>query len=216
MTDLLLYIGNKNYSSWSMRAWVALKAAGVPFREELIPFDFEAGNPNIKAVSNSGKVPCLKDGQLEVWESLAIIEYVAELFPDAEIWPRKVTERAYARAVSTEMATGFSALRSACPMNLRRAPETLSVGQEVLADIARIEAIWTMCLEASSGPYLFGDFSAADAMYAPVVFRISTYGLPVKGRSKAYMEAVMAHPAVKTWVEEGVQEPWSVAGAELP
>ncbi|MFD1694099.1 glutathione S-transferase family protein [Roseibium aestuarii] len=216
MSDLVLHVGNKNYSSWSMRPWVALTAAGIPFREVLLRFDFPAGNPEIRAVSPSGKVPLLRDGELDVWESLAIIEYAADLFPDAGLWPEGRRERAVARAISSEMATGFAALRGACPMNLRLEPMTLAVQPAVLANVARIETLWADCLASSGGPYLFGAFCAADAMYAPVVSRFHTYGLPVSDTSRAYMQAVMAHPAVVEWVDAGRAEPWIVAEDELP
>lgn len=210
MAQLKLYVGNKNYSSWSLRPWLALKAAGVDFEDEVIPFDFPAGNPSIKAVSETGRVPLLVHDDFKVWESLAIIDYVADLFPDKRLWPEHIRDRALARAYSLEMATGFRALRNACPMNLRRPRKAMAVGEDVLADVARIEKIWSDALARSGGPFLFGDFSAVDAMFAPVVNRFDAYMLTEKPQSRAYMQAVVDHPAFREWAAAAALETWIV------
>jgi glutathione S-transferase len=210
MSDLILYIGNKNYSSWSLRPWIAMEAAGVPFTDHVIPFDFPAGNPKFKPISPTGRVPVLHHGDVRVWESLAIIEYVAELFPDAGIWPRDAGARAEARAISMEMLSGFRALRNACPMNIRREPRAIALPEGVMGDVARIETIWTQMLARSGGPFLFGAFSAADAMYAPVVNRLETYRLTQDDAVLGYIARVKAHPAWQTWQTAALAEPWIV------
>lgn len=210
MAQLKLYVGNKNYSSWSLRPWLALKAAGVDFEDEVIPFDFPAGNPSIKAVSETGRVPLLAHDDFKLWESLAIIDYVADLFPDKRLWPEDIRDRALARAYSLEMATGFRALRNACPMNLRRPRKAMAVSEDVLADVARIEKIWSDALVRSGGPFLFGDFSAVDAMFAPVVNRFDVYMLTEKPQLRAYMQAVVDHPAFREWAAAAALETWIV------
>ncbi|MFC6446860.1 glutathione S-transferase family protein [Shinella zoogloeoides] len=215
MSELILYLGNKNYSSWSFRPWIAMEAAGVPFTDRVIPFDFPAGNPEIRKVSPSGKVPLLHHGDVRVWESLAIIEYVAELFPDAGIWPKDRAARAEARAISMEMLAGFHALRSACPMNIRRKPGAIDLPTGVMADVARIETIWKDALARSGGPFLFGDFSAADAMYAPVVNRLEIYCLTKDEAVLAYVERMKAHPAWRKWQAAALAEPWIVPEDEV-
>jgi glutathione S-transferase len=214
MTELTLYIANKNYSSWSFRPWIAMTAAGVPFREVLVPFDYPAGNPRLKPLSPTGRVPVLHHGDFRVWESLSIIEYVAELFPDKGIWPKGTADRAVARSISMEMLSGFRALRSACPMNIRRPKRRLELSDDVKAgvdsDVARISAIWTELLARSGGPFLFGDFCAADAMFAPVVNRFETYELVTDAAVLDYMAAVKAHPAWISWETAALAEPWIV------
>lgn len=210
MSDLILYVGNKNYSSWSFRPWIALEAAGVPFTDKVIPFDFPAGNPEIRKVSPTGKVPMLYHGAVRVWESLAIIEYVAELFPDKGIWPGDAAARAEARAISMEILSGFHALRNACPMNLRRKPGAVDLSDGVRKDVARIETIWKTALNRSGGPFLFGAFSAADAMYAPVVNRFEAYCLTTDETVLAYMARMKAHPAWQKWQAAALAEPWIV------
>jgi len=210
MSDLTLYVGNKNYSSWSFRPWIAMEAAGVPFKDVVIPFDFAAGNPEFRKLSPTGRVPVLHHGEVRVWESLAIIEYVAELFPEAGIWPKDRAARAEARAISMEMLSGFRALRGACPMNIRRAPGEIDLPEGVSDDVARIEAIWKAALARSGGPFLFGAFSAADAMYAPVVNRFKIYRLTKDEAVLAYMARVKAHPAWQKWQAAALAEPWIV------
>lgn len=210
MTELILYIANKNYSSWSFRPWIALTAAGIPFREELIPFGPGATHPRFRELSPTGKVPVLHHGQVRVWESLAIIEYVAELYPDAGLWPANRESRSLARSISMEMLAGFRALRSACPMNLRRPIKAIELPQGVTGDVARIEAIWREMRERFGGPFLFGAFSAADAMFAPVVNRFATYDLVRDADTIAYMDAMRAHPAWRAWETSALAEPWIV------
>lgn len=191
-----------------------MRARGIPFEEEVVPFDFEAGNPAFAAFSPSMKVPVLVDSDLTVWESLAIMEYAAEKFPDAGMWPQDMTKRALARAVSNEMHGGFSALRGACPMNLRREVRAIEVDDAVRKDVSRIEAIWSECLERSGGPFLFGEFCNADAMYAPVVNRLEKYALSQAPAVLRYSEAMKSHPAWLEWEKAGVAEPWTVAEDE--
>ena len=210
MEKLVLYIGNRNYSSWSMRAWMALEGSGIPFEDVLIPFDFAAGNPEIKAISPTGLVPFLRHGSLNIWETLSIIEYAAELFPDAGVWPKDREARSLARSISAEMHAGFRALRGACPMNMRRAPDKIDLPDGVAPDVARIEAIWRDCLAKSGGPFLFGAFSAADAMFAPVVSRFETYALDVSQQTQDYMATMMAHPYWVKWRDMALAEPWVV------
>jgi glutathione S-transferase len=215
MADLHLFIGNKNYSSWSLRPWIALTVKDISFEEHLVPFDFGNGNRAFADFSPSGKVPVLRDGDLVVWESLAILEYLADRFPEAGLWPEQRGQRAVARAISAEMHSGFQALRSACPMNMRRIPAALPVGPAVKADVARIEAIWTDALETSGGPFLFGSFTNADAMFAPVVNRFRIYELARRHETRDYMDRVQALPAWRSWEEAGRAEPWIVPEDEV-
>lgn len=210
MEKLTLYIGNKNYSSWSLRPWLALEAAGILFEEVLIPFDFPADNPRFKEISPTGRVPVLHHGDLRVWESLAIIEYAAELFPNSGLWPRAAKERSMARSVSMEMLSGFRALRNACPMNIRRPKGKIAVDDGVEADVTRIETIWRTMRERSGGPFLFGAFSGADAMFAPVVNRLEVYDLVDAADTLDYMAAVKGLPAWQKWEEAARAEPWIV------
>ena len=212
---LKLYIGNKNYSSWSMRPWVLLTQAGIPFEEVMARFDSFAPDSGFKKiidpVSPVGKVPALVDGDLAVWDTLAIAEYLAEKFPDKQLWPADVKARARARSICAEMHSGFAALRSACPMNIEASlPE---IGQlawrdkpAVRADVARLVAMWSELLAQHGGPMLFGTFSVADAYFAPVVMRLKTYALPVPEAIAAYMARVCALPGVKAWVEGALAE----------
>jgi glutathione S-transferase len=210
MDKLTLYIGNKNYSSWSFRPWIAMTAADIPFEEVLIPFDFAAGNPRFKEISPTSRVPVLHHGDVRVWESLAIIEYVAELLPGNGIWPAVPADRAVARAISMEMLSGFRALRGACPMNLRRPKRAIELPIGVMDDVARIETIWRELRQKSGGPFLFGSFTAADAMFAPVVNRFDVYDLVRDDETLAYMTAMKAHPAWVKWQEAALQETWIV------
>ena len=210
-----LYIGNKNYSSWSMRPWVLMRQFGLPFDEVMVRFDsFDPGSQfkrSVGAVSPTGKVPVLVDEGFIVWDTLAIAEYLAERFPEQALWPRDRLQRARARSLCAEMHSGFGALRNHCPMNIEASlPE---VGQQVLAsqpavvaDLARVQALWGEALAASGGPFLFGEFSIADAYYAPVVARLRCYGLPVNAACQAYMDQVWAAPGVAAWVAEALAE----------
>ncbi|MSO69789.1 MAG: glutathione S-transferase family protein [Alphaproteobacteria bacterium] len=203
MARLVLVIANKAYSSWSMRGWLALKATGEPFDEVVIPLDRPDTRERILRYSPSAKVPVLVDGDVRVWESLAIGEYLAEKFPAARLWPEEIKARALARAVSAEMHAGFMPLRRTMPMNCRVTYEARPIKDpELAADIARIEALWADCRTrfGSGGPYLFGRYTLADAMFAPVVNRFTTYQVPVSAVTAAYMKAIHAHPHVAEWV----------------
>jgi len=212
---LKLYIGNKNYSSWSMRPWVLLTQAGIPFEEVMARFDSFAPDSGFKKVigpvSPVGKVPALVDGDLVVWDTLAIAEYLAEKFPDKQLWPADVKARARARSICAEMHSGFTALRSACPMNIEA--HLPDIGQlawrdkpAVRADVARLVAMWSELLAQHGGPMLLGAFSVADAYFAPVVMRLKTYALPVPGDIAAYMLRVCALPGVQAWVQGALAE----------
>lgn len=212
---LKLYIGNKNYSSWSMRPWVLMTQAGIPFEEVKLRFDGFAPDSQFKrqigAVNPAGKVPLLLDGTLAVWDSLAIAEYLAEAYPELTLWPRGAPERARARSVCAEMHSGFGALRSACGMNIEaRLPEVGAIlwrdHAGVRADVARIVQIWQSLLAEHGGPMLFGRFGIADAFYAPVVMRLKTFSLPVPDDVAAYMERVCALPGVAAWIEGALAE----------
>ena len=212
---LKLYIGNKNYSSWSMRPWVLMTQAGIPFEEVKLRFDGFAPDSQFKrqigAVNPAGKVPLLLDGTLAVWDSLAIAEYLAEAYPELYLWPRGAPERARARSVCAEMHSGFGALRSACGMNIEaRLPEVGAIlwrdHAGVRADVARIVQIWQSLLAEHGGPMLFGRFGIADAFYAPVVMRLKTFSLPVPDDVAAYMERVCALPGVAAWIEGALAE----------
>ena len=207
--SLTLVIGNKNYSSWSMRPWVALKACNIAFDEVSIPlYTGDADKQRILAFSRSGKVPVLVDGDVTVWDSLAIIEYAAERFPDAQLWPEDRASRAHARSVSAEMHSGFAALRNECGMNLHRPVGAKALSADARADIARIQESWAECREryGKLGPYLFGAFSGADAMYAPVVHRFRTYAIGVSLPVRDYMDTMMALPAFQEWTRAGLAE----------
>ncbi len=211
-----LVIGNKAYSSWSFRPWILMTVLGIPFEEELIPLYREGSAEAIRRLSPGGKVPALIDGGLVVWESLAIIEYLADRFPGRGVWPDDIAARAHARALATEMHAGFQPLRNRCPMNVRRAPKALVLGPEVEANVARIVAAWgeARARFGAGGPFLYGAFSGADAMYAPVVSRFHCYAVPVPPEARAYMDAVMALPAWRAWTEAGQAEPWHLADSD--
>ena len=210
-----LYIGNKNYSSWSMRPWVLMTQAGIAFDEVLLRFDAFTAESRFKRevgkISPAGRVPVLVDDGLAVWDTLAIAEYLAERYPEKSLWPQDAKARARARSLCAEMHAGFGALREHCPMNLEATlPE---VGRRVLAeyagvrdDLERIVHMWTDALAASGGPLLFGSFSIADAYFAPVATRIRTYGLPVPATAAAYVERLFALQAVQAWVRGALAE----------
>ncbi|MFZ1815765.1 MAG: glutathione S-transferase family protein [Rhizobiaceae bacterium] len=209
-----LFISNKNYSSWSFRAWIALAAKNIAFDEELIPFDDSGGNPKFRAFSPTGKVPVLVDGDLTVWESLAILEYLADRFPNHGFWPQDRATRAVARCVATEMHGGFAALRSACPMNMRRPVSAIETGDAVRRDVRRIEELWASCLEKSGGPFLFGEFCNADAMFAPIVSRLERYALSSHPAVLAYTGAMRGLDAWQRWEKAGLAETWIVPADE--
>lgn len=210
-----LAIGNKNYSSWSMRPWVLMRGLGLPFEEVMLRFDFSAGSPFRQAVaqiSPAGKVPVLLlDDGFAVWDTLAITETLADRFPAAGVWPADAHARARARSLCAEMHSCFGALRNHCPMNIEaRLPEVgaqVWAGQDgVRRDVARIEQLWSDALQASGGPFLFGAFGAADAFYAPVAMRLLTYALPMSETARAYVERVRTAPGVAAWIAEALAE----------
>ena len=218
MDDLTLVIGNKNYSSWSLRPWLAMRHAGIPFEERLILLFDENWKESVAKVSPSGRVPALLHGGRTVWETLAILEYVNELFPGAGLWPSDRGARAHARAVASEMHAGFTALRSHMPMNLRRGDlKGKGRGPGVDEDIARICEIWRNCRARwdGDGEFLFGAFGAADAMFAPVVTRLDTYGVDLDGTCADYSRAVLSLPAFVEWREAALLEPWIVVEDEI-
>ena len=205
-----LVIANKNYSSWSMRPWVLMKHFGLPFQETLVLLAQPDTADIIRRYSPSGRVPCLIDGAVTVWDSLAICETLAERFPDKALWPADPVARARARSISAEMHAGFSALRNTMPMNVRArasAERVKQLGTDTHADIARIDAIWSEALAHSNGPFLYGDFSIADAMYVAVVMRFQTYGPSLSAASAAYAERIIALPAVQAWIADARKEP---------
>jgi glutathione S-transferase len=210
---LKLVIANKLYSSWSMRPWLVLRAWHIPFEEIVIPLRTPESKAQVLAHSPSGKVPALVDGDVTIWESLAIIEYLAEAFPAKNIWPQDRAARAHARAISNEMHAGFQALRQACPMNLGARFATPDITDAMQLNIDRIEAVWAEARAkfGSGGPYLYGAFSAADAMYAPVVTRLDTYQLPVSRETRVYMDAVLKHPDAIAWRDGALTESWTIA-----
>jgi glutathione S-transferase len=209
-----LVIGNKNYSSWSMRPWVLMRQLGLAFEEQKLRFDFSANSPfrqAVATVSPAGAVPVLVDGGFSVWDSLAITEYLHEKFPAQGVWPTDAQARARARCIAAEMHAGFGALRSHCPMNIEA--ELSATGAKIWAEqedvrknVARIEAMWADALQNSGGPYLFGAFSAADAMYAPVCMRLRSYGLPISAISRAYVDRMVATAAVAAWMADAHAE----------
>jgi glutathione S-transferase len=206
---LKLVIGNKNYSSWSMRPWLALRANDIAFDEVFIPlYTGDADKKRILGFTRSGKVPALIDGDVTVWDSLAIIEYLAERFPEKRLWPQDRADRAHARSISAEMHSGFAALRNECGMNLHRPVGAIKLSADARANIARIQQIWIECRERfeASGPFLFGAFGAADAMYAPVVHRFRTYAIELEPGARDYMATMMALPAFQEWTRAGLAE----------
>jgi glutathione S-transferase len=210
-----LTIGNKNYSSWSMRPWFAMKVAGIPFEETVISLNAPDFKERLK-LSGTGKVPLLVDGEVRVWESLAILEYLAETMPAAGLWPADAAARAHARAIANEMHAGFLPLRRQCPMNMWRPVKKMELNAEAAANVARIDAMWGDCRArfGAGGPFLFGRFTAAEAMYAPVVSRFHTYAVEVGAASRAYMAVVMALPAWAEWRAAALKEEWVLAEDE--
>jgi glutathione S-transferase len=208
-----LIIANRNYSSWSLRPWLTLKAAGVEFDEVLVPLGTPETEAAIRRWSPSGRVPALCDGDIVVWDSLAICEHVAETHPGTALWPAEPVARAVARSVSAEMHSGFASLRNHMTMNIRASYPGAGRADGVEEDIARITSIWNDCRArfGASGDMLFGNFTIADAFYAPVVSRFRTYGVTPSGAAADYMEAVWALPAMQDWVEKARAEPWKIA-----
>ncbi|KRE04545.1 glutathione S-transferase [Bosea sp. Root670] len=214
-----LLIGNKCYSSWSLRAWLLMRVTGIAFTEQLVLLDEPGFKEAIFAAApgSGGTVPTLIDGEIAVWETLAICEYLHDTQPQAGIWPRDKAARAHARAISSEMHAGFTALRGACPMNLGKRFAARDRGPGVARDVERLTGLWRQARErfGAGGPFLYGAFSAADAMYAPVVTRLDTYGIAVDPVSRDYMQAVLALPAYREWLAAALAEPWIVAQDEV-
>jgi glutathione S-transferase len=206
--SLSLFIGNKAYSSWSLRPWLLMREMAIPFEELVVPLYVEGAREKMLREAPTGKVPVLRDGELAVWDSLAIVEYLAEKFPDKNIWPKAAADRARARSLCAEMHSGFQGLRKNCPTNFRRdrraAP--LEIDQEARADLARLEKIFS----EKQGPFLFGAFCAADAFFAPVVSRLDVYRLPLTGPARAYCDAILALPAFCAWREGAQAEKWII------
>jgi len=212
-----LVVGNKNYSSWSLRGFLAARAAGVAFDEVLVRLSEPGSRAELLRHSPAGKVPVLKHGELAIWDSLAIIEYLAEIRPESGLWPSDVGARAHARAISAEMHSGFSALRAHMPMNLRKSLPGKGRGRDVADDIERIGAIWADCRTAyaEGGPFLFGRFGAADVMYTPVATRFRTYAVELDELCQAYVDAVLARPDFLAWHEAALEEPWAIPEDEI-
>lgn len=210
-----LLIGNKNYSSWSLRAWLVPAHFEIAFDDEALLLDGPGYRDVIEQRSPSGKVPVLIDGEVIIPETTAIIEYLADKFPEKRIWPENMTERAYARAAAAEMHGGFNGLRNAAPMNLRASHPGRVAFEDVAKDLHRLGTLWGGLLEKSGGPYLFGAFTAADAMFAPVATRIRTYDLPVSDVASRYVEAIYALPAFQAWLSDALKEPWIIERDEI-
>lgn len=202
--------GNINYSSWSIRALLMVRHLGLEVEEEIVPLDFPETTARLADISPTRKVPLLIWDDETVWDSLAIIEWLADRFPDKQVWPEDRKARARARAISAEMHSGFPDLRRACPMDIRSRHGRPEMTEALANDIARVDQIWTEALQSSGGPYLFGDWTAADAMYAPVVSRFQTYDLPRSAVSQTYMVAVLSHPLMKQMAAEAEAEPWGI------
>jgi glutathione S-transferase len=215
--SLHLLIGNKNYSSWSFRPWLAMKVAGIAFDETVISLDAAVFKTRVMALGGSGRVPVLSDGDVRVWESLAILEYLAERFPAVGLWPEHPAARAHARAIAAEMHAEFVSLRRHLPMNVARPVKFRALDTGAAKDVTRIDAIWTGCRNkyGAGGPFLFGAFGAADAMFAPVVWRFHTYAVGVSTTALNYMGAVMALPAWTEWRDAALRETWVLAEDEV-
>jgi glutathione S-transferase len=216
MSDYTLVIGNKNYSSWSLRPWLAMRQAGLPFREVRIPLYTPESKAQIRSYSPSGKVPCLVDGALAVWDSLAICEYLAERHPQAKLWPADPYARAVARSISAEMHSGFQNLRSNMSMNCRKRFPGMGRTVEVAGEIERVQRSWGEAREkhGAGGPFLFGAFTIADAMYAPVVLRFRTYAVQLNPVCREYADAVLALPAMQQWLADAEAETEVIAAFE--
>jgi glutathione S-transferase len=221
MADFTLVIGNKNYSSWSLRGWLMARIAGIEFEEILVPLDLPETQPTIRKHSPSGRVPVLLHRGLAIWESLAIAEYLNDLKPEAGLWPPSAAARAHARAISAEMHAGFADLRNNMPMNIRASYPGKGMTPQVRADIERITGLWRDCRKRFSTAFqndegfLFGAFGAADAMFAPVVTRFRTYDVKLDSDTEAYCNAVQGHAAMKQWAADAKNEPWLIAAYEL-
>ena len=221
MADFTLVIGNKNYSSWSLRGWLIARIAGIEFEEVIVPLDLPETQVTIRKHSPSGRVPVLLHRGLAVWESLAIGEYLNDIKPEVGLWPAAVAARAHARSISTEMHAGFPELRANMPMNIRSSYPGKGMTPAVRVEIERITSIWRDCRKRFSGAaakddgFLFGQISAADTMYAPVVTRLTTYAVPIDSDTDAYCKAMLAWPPMKEWVDAAKNEPWLIESYEM-
>lgn len=205
-----LVVSNKAYSPWPLRAWLAMRELGIPFEEQIVDLGAPGKAERLKAVSPSGRLPVLVDGEVTVWDSMAIIEYLHERFPDAGVWPANAAARAHARSVAAEMHSGFAGLRGRLIMNTRREPRPVEMAPQVLADIERITTVWQQTRErfGGEGPFLYGRFCAADAVYAPIVNRFHGYAVEVPAAVRPYMEAVASLAGYKAWVADSFDDPW--------
>ena len=221
MADFTLVIGNKNYSSWSLRGWLMARIAGIEFEEIIVPLDLPETQPTIRKHSPSGRVPVLLHRGLAVWESLAIAEYLNDLKPEAGLWPASAAARAHARSISAEMHAGFVDLRNNMPMNIRASYPGKGMTPQVRADIERITGLWRDCRKRFSTAFqkdegfLFGTISAADAMFAPVATRLRTYGVKLDSDSDAYCNTILGYAPLKEWIGDAKNEPWLIAAYEL-
>ena len=213
---LHLVIANKLYSSWSLRPWLVMRAFGIAFDETVIPLKQTDSAARISKISPSGKLPLLIDGDVRIWESLAIIEYLVEKFPDKAIWPSNAGARAHARSIANEMHGGFQFLRQSCPMNLAKRFATPVMSDDLAGNVSRVEEIWrtTRAAHGRGGPFLYGAFCAADAMFAPVVSRLETYQIQVSPDTRAYMSDVLNHPSFLAWKADALKEPWTIPDYE--
>lgn len=219
MTDLHLILGNKNYSSWSLRAWILCAHAELEFTETVIPLFSDEGQRQLRELTPAGLVPVLMIGEDPVWDSLAIGETLTEMYPEKHLWPVEPRARAYARSVSNEMHSGFTALRSAMPMNCRSSVLLKNIPVEVQVDIDRIQKIWRDCrkhFSQSKGPWLFGEYSIADAMYAPIVSRFNSYQIELDDVAREYSATVMNDPLLQRWYQDGAIEDWSIDSSDKP
>ncbi|NQZ08585.1 MAG: glutathione S-transferase family protein [Algicola sp.] len=212
---LTLILGNKNYSSWSLRPWILLKMLDIPFDEIVVPLYGPDSKEKLLQYSPKGQVPVLKDFDLTVWDSLAIMEYIAESFPDKKAWPQDKADRANARSISAQMHSSFDAIRNTLPMNCKKQMKFTDISADLQQDIDEVCAIWQHCLSQSNGDFLFGEFSIADAMYAPVVLRFDSYGIEVGQLQQAYIDTMLALPGMQQWIEAGKAEEWAIEQAEI-
>jgi glutathione S-transferase len=210
--SLTLFVGNKAYSSWSLRPWLLMRVLDIPFAEEVVPLYVDGSREKMLLEAPTGKVPVLRDGDFAVWDSLAIVEYLAEKFPDRNVWPKEPRARAHARSLCAEMHSGFQGLRQNCPTNFRRErrAQPLALEEAARADLARIQAIFSETPAQYGGAFLFGDFCAADAFFVPVVSRLDAYALELEAPARAYCDAALALPAFRHWREGARSESWII------
>jgi len=210
-----LLIGNKNYSSWSLRPWILMRVKNIPFSELKVYLYRDDTTAQIKKYSPTGKVPYLENESVQVWDSLAICEYLADCYPEKHCWPIELNQRANARAICAEMHSGFSQIRDKLPMNCRMDKQYTNISHELQSEINRVDSLWQDCLNKHSDPFLYAGFTIADAMFAPVVLRFNSYQIPVSQRSKEYMQQILNLPAIQEWVIEGRAETEIIQQAEI-